>query len=217
VWGSALGYCGNSQSLFEIFKIKGRKNEKLNKNYFMIFIINCTVDVRQIPEPRTIIESPNPITDKAIYLGKLEVFTADSKEYTKAWRYTLKSFLINNRISNRVKDLNNLENLSDSDYIIDIEIYPKHKDEYNYWWTWPAIYPLSGYWPAQIRTHFYQVMIQYKLYKGKNLIFEGEVIEKEEETITMYGFYRTAQIEKMIEKTNMMVLDKCAKEISVKL
>ncbi|TGK82412.1 hypothetical protein EHQ24_14260 [Leptospira noumeaensis] len=201
-------------------KFKTMKNK--TKNILKIFLIlsltsNCAVDIRQVPEPRALIYSPVFLTQSNLYIGKLEVYTSDSIEYTTAWRHIFKSFLLNNRISKNVKDLNGEKQINKDDYILDIEIYPKLNDEFNYWWTWPAIYPMSGYWPVQMRTYNYETIIKYKIIKNQSIIHESEIKETEEKTITMYGFYRTSEIEKMIEIVNLKALDKCSKEISLKV
>ncbi|MCT8335920.1 hypothetical protein NUH30_19695, partial [Leptospira sp. 85282-16] len=155
---------------------------KSNLKILIILLIscNCSVDIRQVPEPRTLIDSTVFWTQKNLYIGKFEVYTSDSIEYTKAWRHIFKSFLINNRISKNVKDLNGETLVNNDDYILDIEIYPKLNDEFNYWWTWPAIYPLTGYWPIQIRIYNYETIIKFKIIKNQNIIHDSEIKETDE-------------------------------------
>lgn len=197
------------------------KREKMNRNIhltvlaILMAIWNCAVDIKQIPPPREIANSNLAIHNKTIYFGKFEVFTSDRVEYTKAWKYSFKSILKNNRVFADVKDLEDGSNKLLTDvYVLDVEVSPKYQTTYNMWKTWPAIWPMPGYWPLQSRTGEYQVVVAYTISQNNKIILQSEVKENRTETVDFYGFYRTSELESMIETANLKALDTCAKEIS---
>jgi hypothetical protein len=176
-------------------------------------VSTCIVDIKQIPSPSDLNNSSLTILNKPIYLGKFEVFTANRLEYTKAWKYTFKANLKNNRVFSDVKEFFNNETPDADTYILDVEIIPDYKDRYNYWVTWPAIYPVPLYWPIQMRTANYSVVINYSIFQSNKIIFQSSIVESDSYTINLYGFFRTSDFEKMIETTNVKAIDKCSKEI----
>jgi hypothetical protein len=182
-----------------------------------LMIANCQVDIKQLPEPRQF-SSINIANSKfPLYIGKLEVFTAESYNLSAAWRYTFKSILKHNRVFYEILDLNEQTKFQEGSYLLDLEIYPKYTDDYNYWWTWPNVYPFVGYWPVQIRTGKYEISIQYTISKDQIILKKGSVSENDNLTLYLYGTYRTSDFEKMIEISNLKVLDKCAKDILLSL
>jgi len=193
---------------------------KINKTIICLIFLNiclssfnCSVDTRQIPPPREIKSYGLTLLKKPIYLGKFEVFTSDRVLYVKAWQFTFKSILINNRIFSDVREFEKEEKPEDGAYVIDIEVTPEYKEDYNYWLTWPAIYPMPAYWPLQVRTGNYSVNISYNIYQNNNIIIQSSIVEEDSYKINLYGFFRTQDFEKMIETTNLKALDKCSKDI----
>jgi hypothetical protein len=182
-----------------------------------ILVSQCKVDIRQIPAGRDLADVKSNSVNGTIYIGKFEVFTADRIEFLRAWQYSFKSSLRNNRVFSEIKNLSDSETVSSESLILDVEIYPTFNDSYNYWWTWPAIYPLVGYWPVQKRTGNYDITINYQISKNKNILVQSSIIESKSMEIEIYGFYRTSEFESMIENTNLLILDKCSKEILAKL
>jgi hypothetical protein len=182
-----------------------------------IFISQCKVDIRQIPAGRDLADVKSNSVNGTILIGKFEVFTADRIEFLRAWQYSFKSSLRNNRVFSEIKNLSDSETVNPDSLILDVEIYPRFNDTYNYWWTWPAIYPFVGYWPIQKRTGNYDVTINYQISKNKNILVQSSITETKSMEIEIYGFYRTSEFESMIEQTNLLILDKCAKEILAKL
>ena len=55
-------------------------------------------------------------------------------------------------------------------YILDIEIYPRIDDNFNWLVGWPAVYPFVGWWPLQIRKGDYEIEIKYFLYKNNIVV-----------------------------------------------
>ncbi|XDD44494.1 hypothetical protein AB3N58_17170 [Leptospira sp. WS60.C2] len=181
---------------------------------FFLFV-SCAIDIKQIPQPRETENTIYPIINKPVYIGKFEVYTSDSVNYTRAWKYTFKSILKNNRVSNQVFDVSNDRNAKQDveTYLIDIEVYPNFESHFSMWKTWPAFWPLTGYWPLQVRNHNYEVKLICKISMNGLIKSQFEITETAKKTIEIYGFYRTSEIESMIEVANLKVLDRCAKEI----
>ncbi len=171
---------------------------------------HCKVDIRQIPPPREYNELKTSVFNAPIYIGKFEVFKSNSLQETKAWKATLKSVIKNNRAFSEIKDG---EEFQPDSYILDVEISPDYKEEYNYWWTWPAIYPFPGYWPVQIRKAEYTVRIATTISRSNKILFQSKLEQSGQENIYIYEFYRTSEIEEMVENTNLVILERWIKDI----
>ncbi|MCW7462599.1 LBF_2127 family putative lipoprotein [Leptospira limi] len=188
------------------------------RNYFvslliLVFLISCQVDIRQIPPSKqdstlSIAKYPNQV-----YIGKFDIITHDRLGFVNSWRTVFIEYLRSARMFQKVSMPDVNSKMTSEDYAIDVTITPLYSNTYNYWWTWPAIYPLTFYWPVQIRDHNYKVHLEYSLYKGSKLIASNTVTEEAETTIEIYGFFRTANVEKMIETTNLMVMEKALRHL----
>lgn len=184
---------------------------------FLLFFVSCQVDIRQIPPSKqdtvqSIAKYPNQI-----FIGKFDIITSDRLGFVKGWKPVFIEYLKSARMFNKVSIPDENSKITADDYAIDVTITPRYSDNYNYWWTWPAIYPMVAYWPVQIREHSYKVQFEYSLYKGSKLITSNTLQEEAEYTVEIYGFFRTANIEKMIESTNLLVMDKAIRDLEGKL
>lgn len=183
--------------------------------FFLVFFsfLSCQVEIRQVPAPREYSVSKVSKISTPIHIGKFEIYSADRKDYLRTWRVSFLSYIKSNRIFSEAYDITQGKEIGADDYILDIFINPKFDDTYDYWWTWPAIYPMVGYWPVQIRKAKYDVYINYTISKGNKEITKGSVMESGRDEVTFYGFYRTSSMERMIEVTNLMAMEKCIREI----
>jgi len=179
----------------------------------VVTILNCQVDIKQLPQPRNSSTINLAASNLPLYFGKFEIYSAESYNLSSAWKYTIKTILKHNRVFFDIYDLNEETIFKPDSYILDLAIYPKYNDDYNYWWTWPNVYPFTGTWPVQVRTGKYEISIDYTLSKDGKIIKQNKVTESDSLTIYIFGTYRTSDLEKMIEVTNLKVLDKCAKDI----
>ncbi len=94
---------------------------------------------------------------------------------------------------------------------MDIDIKPSIEEGYNWWWTWPALYPLPIYWPLQIRRVQYEISIFYSIFDVNNKeIINNKFIKKEESEVEVYGFFNIGIFEQMIERVNLEVMEECA-------
>ncbi|MBM9546363.1 hypothetical protein JWG40_05005 [Leptospira sp. 201903074] len=177
------------------------------------FLIHCSVDLRQVPPP-----SPNGNLNRSqsnlpLVIGKFEILSADRGVYTDAWRMAFKGHLISSGLFASV--VTELESKTSSDfYTIDVEMKTQYTDKYNWWYTFPAVYPFTGIWPIQYRIAEYNVEFKYKLFKNKVIIKE-EIITKTGNTNEfLYGFYKVRNFHRMIEETNLEAVTTCIKNLS---
>ncbi|TGL79132.1 LBF_2127 family putative lipoprotein [Leptospira yasudae] len=182
-----------------------------------LFLSDCKIDIKQLPQPRDFSAINLAKSKETSYIGKFDVISAESYNLSGAWKYTFKTILKQNRVFYEVLDLNEAISFKNGSYVLDVEVTPKYSDDYNYWWTWPSIYPFVGLWPAQVRTGEYEVRIDYTLLKADQVVKTGSILEKDSLTLYVYGMYRTTDFEEMIETANLKAISRCVKEISSNL
>lgn len=177
-------------------------------------LLACTIDVRQVPAPRNS-EAPASLSKHALYLGNIDVYSAEREHLAEAWKATLASVIRSHRVFRTVQFLpKTKEELKEPYSILDMEVRPKLEDGYNWWVTWPGIYPMSGYWPLQIRTAKYNLELHYRVVdeNGQEVLKET-VTQEAEHRIFFYGFFRTSAFEGMIETANLEAMESCAKKL----
>lgn len=179
----------------------------------VLFFFQCSVDLRQVPPP-----SPNGNTNRAktnlpLVIGKFEILSADRGVYTDAWRTAFKGHLTSSGLfSNVVTELD--PNITSDFYTIDVEMKTYYADKYNWWYTWPVLWPLTGIWPIQYREAEYTVDFKYKLFKNKSLLKEETITKKGEAHEFLYGLYKVRNFHRMIEETNLEAVASCIKNLS---
>lgn len=184
---------------------------------FLFLVLNCQVDIKQIPPSKQDSVSSIAKYPNQVYIGKFDIITYDRLGFVNGWKPVFIEYLKSARIFSKVSVPDNSSKITPDDYALDITITPKYSDTYNYWWTWPAIYPMVAYWPVQIRETSYKVQCEYTLYKGAKLIATNTILEEADLTVEIYGFFRTGNVEKMIESTNLQVMDRTLRDIEGKL
>ncbi len=65
-------------------------------------------------------------------------------------------------------------------------------------WAWPAVYPMSGYWPVQPKSGTVKVSVEVRAFRKGRLVLEKTFVSEKQYSITIYGFYRTSPIERRI-------------------
>ncbi|TGL44574.1 LBF_2127 family putative lipoprotein [Leptospira perdikensis] len=179
----------------------------------ILFFLQCSVDLRQVPPP-----SPNGNTNRTqtnlpLVIGKFEILSADRGVYTDAWRMAFKGHLTSSGLFPSV--VTELDPKTTSDfYTIDVEMKTHYEDNYNWWYTWPAAYPLIAIWPIQYRIAEYTVDFKYKLYKNKSLMKEETITKKGNATEFLYGFFKVRNFQRMIEETNLEAVRTCIQNLS---
>ena len=177
-------------------------------------MLSCMIDMRQVPGPRSD-AAPIWADDRVLYVGSFDLYASDRAYVADAWRASLMSVIRSHRIFENVQPLPAEKNMLAPGYLIlDAELRPTLDDSYNWWVTWPAIYPLTVYWPVQIRTGKYKIEVTYRIVdqEGRQIL-SGIVKQESEATVYFYGFFRTGSIERMIETTNLEAMESCAKKI----
>jgi hypothetical protein len=64
----------------------------------LLLNLSCAIDVRQVPAPRTV-ESLLAIREETLYLGNVDVYSAERDHLGDAWRATLASVIRSHRVS----------------------------------------------------------------------------------------------------------------------
>lgn len=180
----------------------------------LLALLSCTIDVRQVPAPRNS-EAPAPLSERALYLGNIDVFSAERDHLADAWRATFASVIRSHRVFRTVQLLpKTKDDLVEPYLTLDMEVRPKLEDGYNWWVTWPAVYPMTAYWPVQIRTAKYTVELMYRVVdeNGQEILKET-VTHESEKRIYFYGFFRASSFEGMIETANLEAMEACAKKL----
>lgn len=182
--------------------------------FISIALLSCAIDVRQVPAPRSS-EAPVSLNEKTLYLGNIDVYAPERDHLADAWRATLASVVRSHRVFRNVQFLpKTKDDLAEPYLTLDMEVRPKLEDGYNWWVTWPAVYPMSGYWPVQIRTATYNVELRYRVLDEKRQeILKDTITHRAEKTVYFYGFYRATTFEGMIETANLEAMEACAKQL----
>ncbi|TGK82222.1 hypothetical protein EHQ24_13220 [Leptospira noumeaensis] len=185
-------------------------------NLLFLLFIHCSVDLRQVPPP-----SPNGYlnryqTNLPLVIGKFEIVSADRGVYTDAWRMAFKGQLTSSGIFPDVVSTIDPKTTTNF-YTIDVEMKTHYEDKYNWWYTWPALYPFTGIWPLQHREAEYNVEFRYKLYKNKSIVKEETISKTGKANESIYGFYKVRNFHRMIEETNLEAVRTCIQNLSESL
>lgn len=183
---------------------------------FTPFLINCAIDIRQLPSPKEINQTLQDKNRKTLNIGEFKILNDDLIEIESAWRYIFISFL-NDDISIKNKYTITENNQNNDAFKIDIRIKPILIEKRNYWWSLPIIYPATLIWPIHLRKLEYNISVEYSISKNGIVIITETFDINNEETIFFYGLTRTFVFEEFIENTNKKVLDKCVAKISLQL
>jgi len=180
----------------------------------LILFAGCKVNIVQIPLPKKI-KSNTYATQRTLYVGSVKINWAKRIVTETYMRKTLISYIksksffksVQELPSKRVKLLNYL--------ILNIYINPQYTYKYFWWITWPAIYPLSAYWPIQIRQAKFRIVVSAKLVNEEGKEIKKIEIRKTGKEITyIYSFFRTHSVERMIRKVFHNILEEIANEVS---
>lgn len=179
--------------------------------------MQCAADLRQVPPPSPFSELAPSKSKIPVAIGTFEIFNAErTGVYLDAWRLAFRHHMVSFRVFS--KSLQDSETNPPKDfYLLDVELYPKLEEGYNWWVSFPAILPFLGYWPIQHRQSLYSVELKYKLSKGTQKIKEGSIQKEGKAESFFYGFYRVGPIERRVEEVNFSAIEECAKQLSESL
>ncbi|TGM37825.1 LBF_2127 family putative lipoprotein [Leptospira biflexa] len=191
----------------------------MKSNFLLILIfllLHCSTDLRQVPPPTKNGNLSRTKTNFPIVIGRFEILSADRGVYTDAWRLAWKGHLQSSGIfSNVYTELDST--ITKDYYTIDVEMKTNYSDKYNWWYTWPAVYPFIGIWPIQYRIAEYTVEFKYKLYFNSELKKEEIISKKGNADEFLYGFYKVRNFHRMIEETNLEAVNVCLKNLETSL
>ncbi len=174
---------------------------------------SCSVDVRQVPLANDSKSGPN-LCEMPVLIGDVRVISYDARHDSIAWRTYFLSALRDRRIFKDTLNLERAGTMKGSFMIMDIVFRPTYTNDYNWWWTWPAVYPLVGYWPVQLREGTYTASVEYRLLdRSQRILAEDKVEIREQESVTMYGFFRTKPVEQMIYQVNQEIVLKWVESV----
>lgn len=86
---------------------------------------------------------------------------------------------------------------------LDAVVYTTEIGAFNWWVSWCAVYPMPAYWPIQRKTGTVSVNIEITVSDEARTLATINSFGAHEYTITFYGFFRTAPIERAAEKAFM--------------
>ncbi len=79
---------------------------------------------------------------------------------------------------------------------LDVMIYTTEIGGFNWWITWPGVWPMPGYWPVQRKLGTVSVNIEVTVSDEKGPLGVITAYGADDYKITFYGFYRTETIER---------------------
>lgn len=94
-------------------------------------------------------------------------------------------------------------------------ISPKEEHKYNWWVTWPAIYPMPLYWPVQIKKGSVSVALRCEFFDDLGEHITTLNSEKSAKySIPIYGFFKTGKAEDELRKCYEGAFEEMASRIS---
>lgn len=183
---------------------------------FLFLIVACSINVNQIPDP-PVARNPLPSCDAPLYLGRFEVNSTNSDHaYEQMLKKSLSYYLAARRAFPVISELpDNAERLPSEFLILDGDVFIAYDDEYNWWITWPAVYPMIGYWPFQQRKGRITVEATFTV-AGK----DGQTRQRFTSTkqasqeLLIYGFFRTSAMESIIRQNIAEVMRDTARQVA---
>lgn len=183
---------------------------------FSFSLINCKIDIRQLPFPKKITNYETHNDRKNVYVRNFIISNPDLKEIESAWQYTFVTFLQEDILLAKKFNINK-DNLIEKDSIsIDVKIKPTLIEKRNHWWSLPFLFPFSLVWPIQFREINYIIEVEYTIENNDSVHSETFTLS-DTLTIYFYGLTRTEVYEDFIQKTNKRVIEKCVSKISLYL
>ncbi|TGM74260.1 hypothetical protein EHR01_12205 [Leptospira mtsangambouensis] len=180
-------------------------------------LTSCSIDIRQLPGPKKNPNNQQTEYKKILTIRDLKISSNELSEIESAWKYILISYLKNDSFLNKNFLITDSNDLSKELFLVDITIKPNQKEERNYWWSIPVIYPITLIWPIHYRKLEYTVSIEYSISKNGKKIISDHFELKEFLEIYFYGLSRTFIFEEFIEDINKKAIEKCVSEISLYL
>jgi hypothetical protein len=158
-----------------------------------------------------------PSCNAVLYLGRFEVKSTGSDHlYEQSLKKSLGYYLAARRAFPVISELPDTpDKLSAEFLILDGEVTISFSDDYNWWVTWPAVYPMTGYWPLQIRRADLTVDSAFTLSGKTGQTYRSFTSKKQaSHEVFFYGFFRTSPIEATFQQTMAEVLRDTALQVA---
>ncbi|EHQ08528.1 LBF_2127 family putative lipoprotein [Leptonema illini] len=178
----------------------------------ILCLLHCSADVRQVPLRRPF-PAPQP-GGKVLYIGIFDIISSEREEMVAPMKESFRSFLQSERYFADVRDMmNDAGAVGKEDVIIDIRIGMQLDESYNWWYTWPGVYPFSAYWPFQGRQARYRTEMDVQVNGLSEQPIRFMCSRSNTDSVVFYGFFRVAWIESIIAQTNLEIFDECSRRI----
>ncbi len=115
----------------------------------------------------------------------------------RSLKNALRYALLNSNRFSRVR-FRESPGLHPAGHTTDFEFKIRAEEDGNFDWriSWPAVYPMTLYWPLQMKSGKVKVTLEADAYRGSQKVFSKAFSAEREYAITFYGFFRTSPIER---------------------
>jgi|GEM_PF-2744382 len=179
---------------------------------FALCLLHCAADVRQVPLRRPF-PAPQP-GGRVLYIGIFDIISSEREEMVAPMKESFRSFLQSERYFADVRDMMNDAGVAArDDVVIDIRIGMQLDESYNWWYTWPGVYPFPAYWPFQGRQARYRTEMDVQVNGLSEQPIRFMCSRSNADSVVFYGFFRVGWIESIISQTNLEIFDECSRRI----
>jgi len=154
------------------------------------FLSGCTkVNLVSLPPAPPESHLP-PKTDFTLFVDTVEI-NADKPADQNEVKTNFQQYLNQARYFSDVLDYENMEATGKTkSLIVRSVITPKESHQFNWWVTWPAIYPMPFYWPFQPKKGEISVAMDSRVYDHTgDLVAHYEAYDSHPFSVTFYGFF----------------------------
>jgi hypothetical protein len=194
-------------------KVGGKMKKYIPFILLVLFIsLNCaTANLLKNPIKYEGTQRPN----KSKHIAVITLFQYESgndhdvsQEAVSSLRHSLKAALENTAVFKEVHLEKNKVKYPRGTIFFDIKMNAKEVGKFNWWITWPAVYPMCAYWPLQMKSGQVVVDLNAKVFDVNGKVTSIHVSHSIKYDITFYGFFRTSPIKKAAEITYLKLLEK---------
>lgn len=178
----------------------------------ILCLLQCAADVRQVPLRRPF-PAPQP-GGRVLYIGIFDIISSEREEMVAPMKESFRSFLQSERYFADVRDMmTDTGAAGPDDVVIDIRIGMQLDEGYNWWYTWPGVYPFPAYWPFQGRQARYRTEMDVQVNGLSEQPIRFLCSRSNSDSVVFYGFFRVGWIESIISQTNLEIFDECSRRI----
>lgn len=191
----------------------------------MMFFMLITLQISCALQPVKLTAFPEPLqvsdikstTDISLYIGSVNIMGLSntiSEVDKKKIKELFISHMTHTHFFRSVQDISMKTETNDDYIIIEAEVTPREEGNFNWWITWPAVYPMPLYWPLQMKKCTVSVMVKSTIYtKNGTPLITVMSNKKDEYRINFYGFFRACPAEDRLRKSYEGALQDIAAQI----